>query len=253
MVFFRPRCPVSLDHKEWLEDSMLWLHGKLQISSFCEAPTVLPTTEFFPEKYEASEAGVNVLLGRVMKYMGVSSSSVRLEIYTEGSDDIYDGLPQYSFERRGSAGHMHPQKRAGKYVIGVEEKNLSDPFSLVATLAHELGHVILLGRKYMRSSDQDHEHMTDLVTVYLGFGVFTANSAFQYRSYSSGGDFGWSASRQGYLSEAMFGYALALYARMRGERDALWLEHLDKNILSYYKASRKFIEKTNSCAVPRVC
>lgn len=249
MFFSRPKCPVSLDHKDWLEESMLWLHRKLRVEEFCTKQVVLPTAEFFPDKYEASKTGVNTLLSRVMMYMGVKPKLVKLEIYSEGSNKIYEGLPEYSFKKSGSSGHMHSKKRNGKYLIGVEESSLSNPFGLVATLAHELGHVILLDGKHMRSSEHDHEFMTDLLTVYLGFGVFTANSAFQHHSHRSG----WSVSRQGYLSESMFGYALALYARMRGEAGPSWIKHLDKNIRLYFKSSRKFIEKTDACPVERVC
>jgi len=54
------------------------------------------------------------------------------------------------------------------------------------------------------------EPLTDLLTVFLGFGVFTANAAFRIEQHQDGRSQGWSARRQGYLSEEEFGYALAV-------------------------------------------
>ena len=45
------------------------------------------------------------------------------------------------------------------------------------------------------------EPMNDLLTVFLGFGIFTANSAFHFKQYTTDRAQGWSAGRSGYLFE----------------------------------------------------
>ena len=92
---------------------------------------------------------------------------------------------------------------------------LSDPFSVVATLAHEIGHVILLGQGRVGPDDFDHEELTDLLTVFLGLGIFPANSISMESNWNSGQMSGWSVGRQGYLTINMYGYALALFALAR--------------------------------------
>ena len=57
---------------------------------------------------------------------------------------------------------------------------MKDPVALVATLAHELGHVILLRPGLVDRDDPDMEQLNDLLMVFLGFGIFTANSAFRF-------------------------------------------------------------------------
>jgi len=44
------------------------------------------------------------------------------------------------------------------------------------TALHELGHVLLLADGKISKDRKDHEHLTDLLTVWLGLGIFTANS-----------------------------------------------------------------------------
>jgi hypothetical protein len=70
-----------------------------------------------------------------------------------------------------------------------------------------------------RTSDRkDGEPLTDLLTVYLGMGILTANACFDFAN-TAGYQFrrigGWSTSRLGYLTEQMFGYGLARHAWLR--------------------------------------
>lgn len=67
----------------------------------------------------------------------------------------------------------------------------------------------------------DQERLTDLATDFFGLGLFTANAAFDYSPKSAR----WKASRPGYLSEAMSGYALAYCADLRDEKIRPGAEH----------------------------
>jgi len=115
--------------------------------------------------------------------------------------------------------------------------------SLVATIAHELGHVILLGGGRISRDDKDHEYLTDLITVFFGLGIFTANSAFQFSQWRDHSHQGWRTARLGYMSEEMFAYSLAAYAWIRNETKPKWSRHLAMNVGHYFKESLKYLEK----------
>src|SRR5262249_53384780 len=87
------------------------------------------------------------------------------------------------------------------------------------------------------------EYLTDLLTVFMGLGIFTANSAFMFSQWQTNTHQGWQASRQGYLSEEMFGYALACFAWMRNDLNAPWSSCLSINVLTYFKQSLKYLQK----------
>lgn len=88
----------------------------------------------------------------------------------------------------------------------------------------------------------------DLLTVFFGLGVFTANSAFRFRQWSDGSLQGWRAERKGYLTEEMFGYALAVFAMMRGESSPAWGQFLEGSVKTYFKNALKYFEKTGEGA-----
>lgn len=55
--------------------------------------------------------------------------------------------------------------------------------------------------------------MIDLTAVYLGFGVFLANSRFDFSVLRDGQMEGWRMSHSGYLPEADLIFALALFIK----------------------------------------
>jgi len=118
----------------------------------------------------------------------------------------------------------------------------------VATLAHELGHVILLGGGLLDRAVKDMEPMTNLLTVFLGFGIFNANCAGRFRQWHKDGRQGWSMQRLGYLPEEIYGYALARFAQERGERRPKWVGHLSTNVCTYFKKSASWLESTEKRA-----
>jgi hypothetical protein len=83
--------------------------------------------------------------------------------------------------------------------------------------------------------------MTDLATVYLGMGVFTSSAAYQFKQWTEGNMQGWNSSRQGYLPEPLWGYALARFAQLRGEERPAWAKALPGTIQGYFSQSARWL------------
>jgi hypothetical protein len=106
-------------------------------------------------------------------------------------------------------------------IISVAIETLQDPLRTVTALAHEYGHHILLGDASVKESDFD-ERFTDLVPICYGFGVLQSDASLYFDNWSMGEMSGWQASKYGYLNAQEIGYALALFARVRGESNPRW-------------------------------
>jgi hypothetical protein len=103
----------------------------------------------------------------------------------------------------------------------------------------------------MPKDEENPEHLTDLLTVFLGMGVFTANAAFQFSQWDEGMMSGWSAGRQGYLTEKMYGYALAVFAWIRGELKPKWAKNLSPNNYTYFKQNMKYLLNTGDIGLTK--
>src|SRR5690606_24171520 len=108
------------------------------------------------------------------------------------------------FQNKNKLG-TYSEKGRNKYSIGIEVSLLKDPTSLIATIAHELSHLTLLGEGRLQEND---EELTDLNTIALGFGTFTANSIFRFQQFQGTSHQGWQTQRSGYIPEQVAAYSL---------------------------------------------
>jgi hypothetical protein len=218
----QPVCPVSDQEAEWVSRRFNWLIGELSLERLTAATTVLPTTDFFPSSYRATTKEISHLLDLLADRMGISRSCVELAFYR-------DDHPRFEGAEHAGTSGLYTQED-GRNCVWLEASSLQDPLSVVATIAHELAHVILLGEGRVSVDEEDHEPLTDLLTVFLGLGVLTANNAVVESNWTQGSHQGWAVGRRGYLSLRMFGYALSHYAIARSEHSPEWLRYLRPDV-----------------------
>lgn len=244
MFGFRPKLPVTEEERLWVDEGFRRLNRMLGSSRLENATVILPTDEFFPDPWDSSEAALTALFNRVCGYMGVNPSKVELETIPDSSE-LIQMLPAYSMRNENNPAGLHFGGNADERpLVALRQSLLKDPLAAVATLAHELSHVILLDGGHLQREDEEMEPLTDLTTVYLGLGIFTANASRNFRKFQNDRMEGWSMSRLGYLPETVFGYALARFAQERGESEPEWSWHLSTNLRAWFRQSEKWLEKT---------
>jgi hypothetical protein len=169
-----------------------------------ERPVVLPTHDFFPPPFSGSDEDVRAAVRLVAGYMGADAAAITTTCTS---------------------------------VLTIDRSSGADPAALLAVIARDLSRARLTGEHKVTAERRDQEPLTDLLTVYLGMGIFTANAAFDFSRTGppQARIGGWRASRLGCLTEQMFGYGLACYARLRGEPDPGWGRYLDTNPRVYMK------------------
>jgi hypothetical protein len=247
---FSPKLPVTEEQRQWVNNGFGRLEKLLGKRRMLEATVIEPTAEDFPDPYDKTPEAIENLFSRVCEYMRVDRSTVKLEIFPDETEELRRILPSWSNSggNRAAGLYIHAHERGEStdavdkwMTVAVRSTMLQDPMSLVATIAHELGHVILLGGQLISGAEKDQEPMTDLLTVFLGFGIFTANSAARFKQFQSDRKIGWSMQRLGYLDEPVLGYALAKFATERGEDKPTWPKHLSPNVRSDFKNSKRWL------------
>ena len=235
-------CPVDVETRAWIDGRFTWLIGQFGRER-PQSTVILPTADFFPDKFDGRYETVRLLFDRVCGYMGVDPNSVEISEY-EDRVPVQEGnlVP-------GTAGLY--EENGGNFRIWLNVSNFDDPLALVATMTHELGHVLLLGQGRISPEEPDHEPLTDLLAVYLGLGVIQANAVIREATNRMGAYSNWQMSRQGYLSMQAFGYALAVFAKYRDEKKPKWARHLRADVrLAFDQACRFLAEDDLSAALP---
>lgn len=234
---FRPECPVRPVERDWIEDNLRWLHGQFGDGRL-RAPVLTPTDEHFPGTYAGTAEDVEALVARLCAHMGVNPATIVVEHGSSDDDPRLSAYVPVHTAWSGAAGHH--VVRDGRSVITIRDDLARRPMALVAVVAHELGHALLVS-----SADrEDHEPLTDLLTVFFGLGIFGANAAFEY-GREVRGEYAYTSTRRlGYLTEPMFGYALARYAWLRGEPSPPWARYLDTNPRTFLKRGLRYLAAT---------
>ena len=252
MFGFSPKLPISDEQRMWVDEGFKRLEKLLGRRRMTEAKVVEPTAEDFPDTYDKTPQAVESLFARVCAHMRVDRDSIELEIFQDETEELKDIVPHW--RSRGDGGtqaaglcmRATEEDRAtdsddGRMIVALRSTLLKDPMALVATAAHEIGHVILLSGNLMSAKTRDHELMTDLLTVFLGLGIFTANSAGQFKQHQTDRKIGWSMQRLGYLPQEVFAYALAKFALERSDDKTEWAKHLSTNVRADFKRSRRWL------------
>ncbi len=228
-----PECPVDDKTRAWIDNRWAWLVTEFGAERLRSEPVILPTPEFFPDAFSWKPEDVDVMLKRICGYMDVPTQNVRLSFYE-------DDNPVHGESGRTTAAGLYYQE-GEVFNISVAVATVKDPLALAATLFHEVGHIHLLGHGRISQDAEDHEPLTDLLTVFFGAGVISANARIRERSGQDGLMAYWSMSKQGYLDFSAYGYALALFAQAREEARPTWSNHLRPDVRSEFTKALRFL------------
>jgi hypothetical protein len=197
----------------WIYDHYLWLEKALPLRAAKPAKVLItPGKEFFPDHWRGTHESALAVFDRMRAIMEIADWPCSL--YQKPSIPVPIGIgSSQSKDAAGTFAGKNEQEVLISYSAGL----LKEPVSYVATIAHELCHYLLAKvTTEPPCTWKELEPLTDLASVVEGFGVFAANSHFNFRGWTDVGTQGWSAKKIGYLNEAELGFSLAIFCVRNG-------------------------------------
>lgn len=212
---FRRRPPLEAESEAWLLEAFDWCLRNFQPAHFFEhTRLVLPSNDFFPGRADSVEGMARLILEHVKAYAGMAHWPTELadQRVCAPLGRLHDPLPRplRSAEPTVEPGQGQP------LLVPCNPEQINRPEAMIASFAHVLAHY--LGQTAAEPPPGGVEywpHATELLAVYLGFGLMFANSAFTFRG-GCGSCYNPRANRDAYLSEREATGALALFAALKG-------------------------------------
>ena len=160
---------------------MIWLREQFGPEPIRRTP-LDPGSDLLPRKWDGSyEAGADLLL-RLCGHMKINSSRLELQYYSEAEQiEAIAGFREV--QRAGPAGLYINSENHDRLIIALDAAGLARPAALAATICHELAHVHLLADHRIAHDTPDSEPLTDLLTVFFGAGILSANSVFEFNQW----------------------------------------------------------------------
>ena len=180
----RPKSFLDAARRDWQFDAFAWmLRHSGGYSKFSDTTLVLPIADHFPDSGMKGHAAVAALFHRVRDHAGMSDWPCAVEPEPRpGAAPVAapgDGIPIIRYRR-----------------------DASDPRMLVAKFAHDLaGTVVRTFDEPPPGGRELLEPAIDIAAVFMGFGVFMANTVVETAGFQ--------------LNEGEFTHALAVFCRLR--------------------------------------
>lgn len=235
--------PLNYESRKYFENNLLCLHQDFPEPSIDKRKVFTPTIEDFPISWNGSEDNAHAAIKIIAENMQIRYDELDINFYDNGIKEINMGMSSIFIEsdpeNPEAAGLYHGMNDNNQFAVSFDKALLNNPDNLIATIAHELAHVKLLGH---RKLDFNDENLTDMTTVFYGFGIFNANTSFQFQQSSDR----WSYSTTGYLKQEEWAYVLALFAFIRYEENPNWAKFLNKTIKKDFEKSLKYMHRNEN-------
>jgi hypothetical protein len=151
---------------------------------------ILPTGDFFPDKFDGSPGSFGALMGRIQRHAGLGDLGVDLSLVTP------EGEAQTVSCGSGACGGSGKidtrldrvvRHDDGTYAVTIGTGEAKNPTVLTTTLVRAVATMFMIEcGAYEGEIPADREPLTDLAAVLLGFGVIVANGSYIYMKGCSG-------------------------------------------------------------------
>jgi hypothetical protein len=214
--------PPLVEQGKLIQD-LRHLIGAGGFEPFVAAPLLEPRAAHFPDHWRADALGVERLARRLLEYAGLGKLDVAVTLQPDDrAMGWFSGIED------------------GRCHVGADPRMLATPDWLAGVMAHETAHAYRHAHGLAIADKAIEEPLTDLTTIYLGFGVLTANASYRYRAGGGLNWTRWSHQGGGYLSPEAMSFLLAVQVVVRGissaERRRL-AGHLEANQAGSFNAA----------------
>ena len=239
---FNKQPVIDPSSAEWIFSAYGWALQNFDADLFySDTVLVLPTNEFFPGSATSAQGMAENIFERVKGYACVSHwptvvKDQSLCQLVESQQVVIQGALRGP---EGIAVELVDDNQ--RLVIPYNPQQINNPEGMIATYAHILSHHMGQMAKAPPPGGVDYwPQATELLAIFLGFGLMFANSAYNFRG-GCGSCYNPYAQRAAYLSETEATYALALFSVLKSVPNSDVTPHLKKHLRGVYRKSVKEI------------
>lgn len=240
-ALLKPKPVLDAETVDWMFDCFAWGLRNLDAGVFNnETILVTPTNEHFPGSESSVQGMAQLILDQVKGYAGVKHWPCRL-VDANSISSLQPASLLLDGPLRGAAGKVPAVVDESRYLpIPYNVDSMRDPEVLIANYAHVLAHYLAsLVEEPPPGGEQNWPHVTELLAVFMGFGLMMANSAYTAKIRSCSSCASPAVERTNYLSQYDISYALAIFCGLKDIAPKTVLPHLKKTLRPFYKKAYK--------------
>lgn len=224
----------------WIFDVYAWALRNFDPVMFRdETMLVTPSNQHFPGRAGNSEEMANLIFNRVVAYAGMQHWPFKL---LSPNSCVLDPVAEVRLVagKRGSRAVASDTSTAS-LTLSYDPDYLNNPEAMIAVFAHTLAHYLGASAKEPPPGGAENwPHVTEMLAVFLGFGLMFANTALVLpRGGCCGGPV---VRRQAYVSQHDITYALAIFSVLKDLPRKEVLKHLKKSLRGHFKQALREVK-----------
>lgn len=227
---------------QWMWESYAWALKHFNSEQFFTRTTLItPSKAHFPDQADTPAELAQCILGRVKKYAGMENWPTQLIVRYDDSQPLLPSpniMPQGTL--RDNQSPILIEGQGGALPVYYQPAQTPDPNILIATLAQSLASPLVhLAAELPPGGRENIGPATDLVAIFMGFGIFMSNTAFNYSIGGCGSCKPRGVQMLGDLTEEQMAYALALFCALKEIPKSEALPHLKSTLRPFFKRALK--------------
>lgn len=245
LSLFATKPPLDQESVSWIFEVFAWGLTHLNRDFFANGTELItPTNRHFPGRVSSTHEMASLVFERTVDYAGMRKWPLQLAkpgiVLPEPPPQIRLNGPLRDFPA-----NQDPLPASTAAIsVGYDPAMVNNPEAMIAgfvqVLAHHLGAAV---RGAPPGGIENWPQTTEVLGVFLGFGVLFANTAYNAPRRSCGSCGGPPAQRQVYLSQYDITYALALFCALKDIANSEVLGPLKPSLRGYFKRARKDIKR----------
>lgn len=241
---FKSHPILDEDSVQWLFNIYAWALSNFDAKIFFEQTIlVVPSNKFFPGEADSNAEMAQLIFDKVRDYAAVRHWPCRL------STDQSCAVQTPQLKITGALREIDGKEsefvlEEDRLLIFYDPRQVGNPEAIIATFAHSLAHHLGSRGKDLPDNIEDNwPQITEVLAVFMGFGLMFANSAFVYRNVTCGSCQPTTINRSAYLSQYDITYALAIFCVLKEIKMGEAAGNVKESLRPFFKKAYKDVKK----------
>lgn len=240
---FKARPLIDQTSADWIFEAYAWALENFDSEEFFSRTRLIqPSNEFFPGRVDSVHAKAENIFKATLTYAGLNHWPMVLQPPAQFENTTVPLLNFNVFERNSEESSLPALKSDLPLILSYSPQQTLKPEDLSSSFAHNIAQQLVFQSQTLPPGGSDYFlEGTELLAIFMGFGVMFANSAYTFRG-GCGSCYNAQANRRATLSENEVIFALALFCRLKEIPKAEATRYLKKHLKGSFKQAMKQIE-----------
>lgn len=250
LSFLKSKPLIEQSSADWIFEAYEWalIHFDSE-EFFTRSRLIQPTNEFFAGSVNSVHQKAETIYQHTLNYSGLSHWPFVLKA---PEDYQYMPSPQVRLNREDGSNRISRDSLNTRLLAVTADDSLLitynpqqtlKPEDLSSSFAHMMAQYIVIQSQYFPPGGPDYfAEGTEVLAIFMGFGVMFANSAYTFRG-GCGSCYNGQSNRQATLSENEVIFSLALYCKLKKIPPVQATRHLKPHLKTAFKKASRQIDQ----------